>query len=68
MARKPHELEFWYEGQAVGYFETAVVPAAPGRYPYMPYRSPDTTPSSRRCALGSSLTAAARRTAPCTSA
>jgi|tagenome__1003787_1003787.scaffolds.fasta_scaffold20594449_3 hypothetical protein len=31
MARKPHELEFWYEGQAVGYFETAVVPAAPGR-------------------------------------
>ena len=47
MARKPHELEFWYEGQAVGYFETAVVPAAPGRA-RVPYRGPDTTPSSRR--------------------
>jgi hypothetical protein len=40
MRQVPHELEFWYGGEPVGYFETASAPAAPGQYPYTPYRGP----------------------------
>jgi hypothetical protein len=40
MGQFPHELKFWYDGEPVGYFETDVAPASPGRYPYVPYRGP----------------------------
>jgi hypothetical protein len=30
---------FFFEGSPVGYFSAESFPIAPGRYPYMPYRS-----------------------------
>lgn len=32
-------LNFYYEGNPVGYFEDDVIPTEPGAYRYMPFRS-----------------------------